>query len=57
MYIPTSDELRRIRNWVDDGKGEMGDDTRYPGMTFEQGMEYMLDVLEGHMTVDELLEE
>jgi len=51
----SQEDIDRIRDWLREGAGEEGDDTRYPHMTFEQGAEYMLDILECRVTIDELL--
>lgn len=50
----SEEDLERLRNYVfeADEKG-----THFAGMTYEQGMSAVLDIIEGECTVDELLEE
>ena len=49
----TDEDLTRIYSWA--SEKEDGD-TRYHSMTYEQGIKSMVEVLEGKMTVDDLLE-
>jgi hypothetical protein len=46
----TDEELERIYNWADENEG------RFIGMTYLEGIKAMVDLLQGNMTIEELLE-
>lgn len=53
MTEPTQAELNQIMDWTSEAE-ETG--SMYPGMTYEQGVRAMCDVLQGEMTVEELID-
>lgn len=49
-----SDTLAKIENYIYAG---MEKGSRYKGMTYEQGMQAVIDYLKGDSTLEELIEE
>ena len=50
-FVIDTEELSKLRNWIDDSN-QSG--THYSGMSYEQGMSDLLDVLEGYQTVADI---
>lgn len=53
MKVDTT-ELERLQTWMHQGL-DLG--SRYPAMSYEDGMKDMLEVLSGEMTVEDLIGE
>lgn len=54
MITLTQSQLDQIADWAIEGQGDEGDDSRYPSMSYEDGIRDMVSLLEGEMEVDEL---
>lgn len=51
MIELTQEQLEAIQDWI------YKNTSAFPGMTYADGMQAMLDVLKGDLTIEELLEE
>jgi hypothetical protein len=54
MKTISNDELNRIYAWACEGEDAGG---RFPGMTYENGIKDMVDLLQDNLDIDDLLEE
>ena len=52
----TEDQINEIQDWADEGQGSDRDYSRYPALSYEDGIRDMCQVLLGDMSVEELLE-
>ncbi len=53
MKVLTQAELDQIREYIQDA---ITNGSKLHGMSYEQGIEAMLDVIEGDVSIEELLE-
>ena len=52
----TEDQINKIQDWADEGQGSDRDYSRYPALSYEDGIRDMCQILLGDMSVQELLE-